>query len=659
MSELNINFESILELIIDIDSNNLTKDILLDQDVKDGFKYYINSVAPAADLIKLLTANDPSKPIQEEMLSDAESLLKSIHAIDANIFKELCTYTGLTNVQIEHLTENFNDLIDTNIRALDILFDAYSKQKLVIEHPDIAKLIKNKSISIKENHFDAFIEYIIGESFPSTQLEKFAKLSVYQAHLLESHILYDQDISNLHSMYSAGLKVPKDLLVKCAEKIKNSIDYTMRVYPYICIDEKFIDADGFPYGIPTIKKTSPIDNLFDRTSPSCFFDAWGIKDRNLLVYSVTAKSDFSTQDSQVIKQAYAIKNGIMTKSITEADDFTIKGICAPINYTDSFNRSLNYLIKEGLDSKLLNNFKHIALHSETLKILTNTSSDKYNDLRKHISLSLYGDDKATLNFKKDTVQYKLSITALSDAINVLNSIIDKNPTFYLMESTINQITGIIAAGLKNALSHPYSTWPANDHILKTCCNTMKTLKVKMMKHNIPNAKEISLTGEDITFMSELHTSLNDAYKNEKQVLLSGKNRTSSVAHDSVGVDVDVTHAALRSSIYKFTYTGPVSNKMFNDAIIHHVSDILSTPPKKNKTGQDKFRVNSIESLLSGMANATKNGFDLTRAIEFIKKDQDLMAWFKNPKEHSSLVKIINDTYKLDEFNIQTETVMSY
>ena len=448
-----LGFDGLVLLLDEVKSGVAEKDFLLNTQVKSAVKDIVNEAGSAADIIEI-SENPSSQESQdnEEIVQSAFEVLRTIFAIDKSIFNTLCEHAGFHAKQIKVLTSNIQALSSNNTKAAKLLLESHAEGKLLIQNPHIQKLLAFNQYLDHINHLDAFIRYIAETGTKSVQLEKIARLTIYQKQKLSEDLKNNPELQKLFKKFTSRKTKEEPLteeeLGRCKDLIVSACVEHMNQTPIAWSFKESSDGTNVPCAIHSDKREITI-NSFEQKSPGGWPDAWGVFNEHLDVFSVTTIEDFSTQASQAFEQAYSILNGIKTGYLEDIKTFLVWGWCGSIlNGGDhkKFNEVIDGLVKnEEITESEYNVFKTSPIHVEALKLLRLNCVEKYSELASNVCLGIHADDKnAYLSLKPADLQFEMSFSNITRSIKVLEKVLEKNPSLDQMGVAFERATLCLA-----------------------------------------------------------------------------------------------------------------------------------------------------------------------------------------------------------------------
>lgn len=643
MKERNsIGYEGLISLIQEIASGVNLKETLLIPEVKESLKQVIDEAGNVAAFIELLKNPADQQYIDNKIIVDgAMDILKAIYIIDEYIFKEMCIYSGFSENQVNVLKENFAKSITNESTATKILFESHAIGNLLIQSPNIKELLQNNPYTENENNLDSFIRYIVGNGLPHVQLEKIARLTIYQKQQLENDLANNLKFKKAFEQYMANGELSKSQLDDCTAFIKGNCILNMQETP-IQITTK--------NGIPCARLSHSIDiddSFFENKSPPGWPDAFGVYKGHADIYSVTVYENFSTQQSQSLNHAYALNNGIISGELNGVKSFESVGWCDSIVGDDkykNFNNQLAELLSQKIiDKEDFNSFKAHSIHTEALKQIRYNSSEKLNMLAGKHALGLFSDKNFLFKIKKDTVQYEMSFKSLQRAIKVMEKIVEKNPPLYLIGTAYSRAFSTIAYGFKCAIDSKHSQDSKYSDAIKDCQKSLHGIWKKLELIDSNAAKDLMLSREPDWILDEQYKTYDDLYKNHQESLING---TKSIHEQLVDNYIESSKETKNYSIDLYTYFGQNRTKTvdaifelkYNRGVIgqplmehalHNQIDYISDNPATSlgRTGRDRVHKASFKFLVKGLYTAYNNGYKIDSSIERLKSNKDLVDCF--------------------------------
>ena len=670
MKERNsIGYEGLISLIQEISAGVNLKETLLIPDVKESLRQVVAEAGNVAAFIELLKNPADQQYIDNKIIVDgAMDILKAIYVIDKQIFKEMSLYAGFSDNQVQVLNENFQKSINNDDTATKILFESHAIGNLLIQNPNIKGLLKNNPYTDNENNLDSFIRYIVGNGLPHVQLEKIARLTIYQKQQLAKDLESNPEFKNLFEKYMEKGELSKSELHYCTNIIKDKCIFNMQETP-IQITTK--------NGIPCARLSESIDidsDFFEKKSPAGWPDAFGVQDGHADIYSVTVYESFQTQQSQSLNHAYALHNGIISGELDSVKTFESVGWCDSI-VGDDKHKNFNILLNELVSSKIIskddfNAFKAHSIHTEALKQIRFNSPEKLNLLAGKHALGLYSDKNFLFKIKKDNVQYEMSFKSLQRAIKVMEKVVEKNPPLYLIGTAYSKAFSIIAYGFKCAIDSQHSQDPKFADEIKDCQKSLHGIWKKLELIDSNAAKDLMVSREPDWILDDQFKTYDELFRNHQDSLVNG---TKSIHKELVDEYKENSKDTKPLTINFYEYYGQSRTKTVDKVFelrynngnfgqplmehaLHNQIDYINDNPATSldRVGRERVHKASFKFLVKGLYNAYNGGFKIESSIEKLKSNKDLVDCFLYNDRNDPRVEFLKGKFQI--YHVKKATI---
>jgi hypothetical protein len=667
----NINIEELLAIVQEVSDGIIPTSTLLNQITKNAVKKTVNDAGSSASILALATNPSELNDAHKSVVYDALEILRSIHLIDKNAFQELCSYSGFTDGQIDLLKEHIVQLNSFPEASTKLLLESHSKNLLLIQNPKIQNLLKFREYDDTENALDDFVRYITKNGTPSVQLEKIARLSIYQKQQLAEDINNDVMLQEYFSTFLQKGTMSADDLTACSDLITEKCVEHMSSKT-LSFSSK-TDSNGVTVPIAIHSDRIQVDTtFFEKKSPPAWPDAWGFKNNHLDVFSVTMMDDFSTQVSQSFEQASAILNGAKTGYLeldSTKPQFTSFGWCNSV-FGDNKNETFQNAVKNAVESKAITQEDEKALkaspvHAEALKILRFNSEERYSSISPHVRLGIHSSNSESfMELKPSELQFSTSFSNILQSMAALSVVADKNKKLNLMGVAFERAAMTLTNGFKNAVNSQFASEKKYKSMIDQGKELANKIQLSMINAGLTrNLDKMSYSFEDNS--AAVRTSIGHQYKQQQKALyeiscdkINNDLHKQRVFHKSRSSDESITTIDMSSgsnlrdyyvkSIFNLTFRGgDISQALMGKALRSQIAHIKNSPT----SNEGRFAVNkaAFKSLVGGMYNAHLAGYDIRKAVAWIQKNPNLVDCFKfnDRTAYHDETALLNREYNID------------
>lgn len=622
-------YRKLLSLVDELNNDLVdTKDFMSDM-IKSEFKELITNAGDIAILLEKISANSPSAIENKETLDVAVGVVFDIHGKSPETLKQLLSYSGLEKNQIDSVIDTCVFKEKTENKAVCHLFESTALELSLINYPknkELLKVQKEKDAPSdeSENSFDAFVRYLINTGAPNVILEQLARLTIYQKNQLQDELTVNFKFRNIYNNFvEKGEITDKDIEYSKDLIYKGIID-NLNAYPIQIYDNGSIPVAQF--------SDKPITKAFiTGRSPGSRFDAWGVKNNKLLVYCVTTNFDFDNQDIQLVRDAYAVMNGIKKGLLPGIKELEIHALCNPLLSEESeeyvlFDKQIKGLLTSGKITKGdFNALKYTPVHKEILNVIIKTSDDFYSEMENNMSVNFgfHSDKTGSLKLKDKQTQVGISINNIIKAVDTLNKIRENNPTLHRIDTAYSKYAKNLCDAYCTAHSAYLSYYSQNKELGESLEN-LETSLIEISNSLITThsrvASSISLSTESKKVIENNRKTYNETYFKEQESLAN--NTISELEHLKLTtgehvVNLDGDNENSQNSIYSLIlngkYGGTITQKLLVDTLLHKI------PELKYKL-DGSIKMNSYNQFKNGLIQGLNKNFDLECVFSEIGKN---------------------------------------
>jgi hypothetical protein len=513
-------FDELIELIQEISSGVQVKEGLLVPEVKAAFKSMVREAGAAAAFMEVLNNQaDPRHSENEDVVNGALDVIKATRAIDKAVFEDLCLNSGFTKRQVGAIGRSIERSYDNDTTASQILMESQSLGILLLQNPKIRTILAQDKIEPEGNDYDEFIRYVVGQGYSHVQLEKIARLTVYQRQRFEDDLKENEWLRKSFEKFKEEGKPTTRELERCSSHMRRQCVASMREHPI------YFSAMN---GIPCAKMSNGFEideNYFEKKSPAGWPDAWGVDGGHAEIHCVTTLDNFLSQRSQSLSHAYAVSNGIKAGTLDGVSSFEVHGWCGSVVADDRhehFNEILTSLVSKGAVSREdADAFKASPIHVEALKMLRFEAPEKFNELAKGHHLGLHSDKDFHFQLKNAAVQYELSFKSLQRAIGVLKKIAETNPSLKSIETAFAGAYETLAFGFDCAVNGLHGKARKHAAAVAKCQDGLMAAweSLEMASNDAKKASPASRNAEKI--LERQYAKFSETHKDQQNALASG------------------------------------------------------------------------------------------------------------------------------------------
>jgi hypothetical protein len=600
---------------------------LLHIDFKMEFKTLMIQAGDIAILLENMNEKSNISLTNKEILDFSTEKIFQLYDISISVLQNLLEFAGFEEKQISQVIKNCKNKTKAEDQTINHLFESTSQKVSLIHYSKNKNILKQNQNIQKEydNSFDAFIRYIIQIETPSIILEQIAKLSIYQEQQFEKDLNNFVKLKEIYQKFIDNGKIDQKDIVYAKNIIYSSMLKNLNDYPI-----RITNQNQVPVAKIEQRKEKYHENFITSRSPGSYFDAWGVKDKKLVVYCVTNNVTYENQDIQLARNIYALSNGLKQKTLKDIENFEVIAFCRPLLSNDhkefkNFNDEANQLVEENtITQEEYDALKFAPIDKEILKIIHNTSDHLYNEIKEHASLGFHSENIQPVRFKEQKEQVLSSIENIHKAIHALNEIRKNNKTLNLIDTAFSTY----AKDLTEAYSLAHATFVLygenNEKIkdsLKQSQQELLEIKKSLITTHSRIASQIIIAKEDDDIIIETKKIHNENYEKEQKELLWNIEQPV-VAEKKLNI--------MKNHVFSLILRNK-SNTMVSEALLEEVllSKIEFIEEKQNESKSGNIHKGSYRQLKEGLLKGIQNEYNLEKIFEEIKIYPDLQELIMN------------------------------
>ncbi|WP_141739028.1 MULTISPECIES: hypothetical protein [Stenotrophomonas] len=371
------------------------------------------------------------QPFEEKNIESACRELLQLHNHSPSALANYLADTQLNLAQPNELTEALRNHSRNLNTLICNLFNASAMETSILKFPPNEHLITTRDLPtvLADDKTHSLVARLTDDFLPGMIAQQIAQLGFYQEHLLE-HDLLDPRFGEIYQKASETGDINEADTKYCKSAIETSLRTHHNQSPFFTKD-----------------------NL-----ASCNFDAWGLHESVLHVYSITPQYDFTSTRIKTEKAIQEMASAIEGNKPAKISDFKITTLCSTIFNSDRRNvhplkSSVDQLLKDGVASTLdYNALKFVEVDTEVLHIIATTPKSLYKKLQGKMYVGFHSDKSPDIILKDLETQIASSVGRLARAASLAKQLISSKSLSHEACSALGRLIASMAQSIELALA---------------------------------------------------------------------------------------------------------------------------------------------------------------------------------------------------------------